>query len=171
MSPRTESEKRLDLLWQGRVHLGDETGVYDDARYGGLCLELPVQLFPFNSEIKEGDITFLLTTEGVQEFAGYPGHKLEIFGSSEDDANPGHWRRKALVAQRIKSPGEGTTEVRIHGMIPEYVSVSIGIDTELPPGMYDEIIVRRLSMVSKTHYGLVGFRRHADVPTHILESW
>jgi len=168
MNPRAESQKRIDLLWQGRVHLGDEAGVHDDARYGGLCLELPVQLFPFNSKIEEGDITFQVTTEGVQEFAAYPGHRLEIFGYSEDGANRGHWRRKLLAASPIKSAGEGTAEVRVQGILPEYASVSIGIDTQLPPGLYDEIIVRRVSIVSDTHYGLVGFRRHADVLAHIF---
>jgi hypothetical protein len=170
MATATEKQ-RVDLLWQGRVHLGDEIGVYDDARYGGTRFDLPIQMFPFHSEIKEGDITFLLGLEGLQEFEGYPGHRFDVLGYLENEQNRGHWLVKPLAESRIKASGETTAEIRLHGRIPEYISVSIGVDTDLPPGMYDEIIVRRVSMISKTHYGLVGFRRHTEVPPHVLETW
>lgn len=171
MSKQTETKRKIDLIWQGRIHLGDESGVYDDARYGGTRFDLPIQLFPFSSEIKEGDLTFLVVAEGVQEFEGYPGHRLEILGYSENEEKRGHWLVTPVAESRIKAEGEVTAEIRFRGRIPEYVSVSIGIDTELPPGMYDEIILRRISIISKTHYGLIGFRRHTEVPLRILDTW
>ena len=164
MSAQTPTQNQMDMLWQGRIHLGDGVGLYEDARYGGTRFDLPIQLFPFNSEVKEGEISFFAMLEGIQEFAGYPGHRFEVFGYFEDDQNRKHWQVKPLVTSRIKAAGETTAEVRLHGKVPEYISVSVAIDTELPPGLYDEIVVRRLSMSSQTHYGMIGFRRHDQVP-------
>jgi hypothetical protein len=38
LSPKPE------LIWQGRIHLGDEAGVFGDAFYSGLTTELPVTM-------------------------------------------------------------------------------------------------------------------------------
>ena len=37
-----------ELIWQGRIHLGDEPGVYGDASYSGLCTERPIAVLPFD---------------------------------------------------------------------------------------------------------------------------
>ena len=33
-----------ELIWKGRIHLGDEPGIFGDAEYAGISLELPVTL-------------------------------------------------------------------------------------------------------------------------------
>jgi hypothetical protein len=171
MTTPAETHKRIDLLWQGRIHLGDEIGVYDDARYSGTCFDLPIQLFPFRGEIKEADITFLVVAEGMQEFNSYPGHRLAILARLENEGNPGHWLIKPLAESRMKANGEITAEISLRGRVPEYISLLVEVDTELPPGMYDEVVVRRVSMISKTHYGLTGFRRHTEVPLEVVKTW
>ncbi len=44
-----------ELIWQGRIHIRDEPGVYGDAAHSGLCTEYPVTAKPFNPRSgKEG---------------------------------------------------------------------------------------------------------------------
>ncbi len=33
-----------ELVWEGRIHLGDEPGMYGDAGYSGIALEFPLTL-------------------------------------------------------------------------------------------------------------------------------
>ncbi len=68
-----------ELIWQGRVQLGDEPGVYGDADYAGLSFELPVTLTPFMPEGATLVVAFDLTAEGASSFgAPYLGHVVTI---------------------------------------------------------------------------------------------
>jgi len=61
-----------ELIWQGKIHIGDEPGVYGDAFYSGLCAEHPVTMRPFPGGSGE-DINLILEAEDVHVFSGYAG--------------------------------------------------------------------------------------------------
>src|SRR5262249_20855977 len=64
------------LIWQGRIHLGDEPGVYGDASYSGLCMELPMTFHPFDPTSPNEDLNLELEAEDVNVYTGYPGHLI-----------------------------------------------------------------------------------------------
>jgi len=154
---RTQSPAdAVDLLWQGRAQIGDEPGVYADAFYSGICVQFPVQLFAHSPTQSDASrVTFIIEVERVQVFDKYPGHVVELFSHVEDDGRSGFWREQSLASARLK---QDRVEVTIEYPIPTYVSILIKIDTNLPPGLYDEIVIKRISLSSKSHYGLLGFR-------------
>jgi hypothetical protein len=62
-----------ELVWQGRLHLGDEPGVYGDAAYCGLAAELPLTVERLNpSDTSQAKFRLLLETEGLETFTGFP---------------------------------------------------------------------------------------------------
>lgn len=62
-----------ELIWQGRIHLGDEPGVYGDATYSGLCVDLPMTFHPFDPANPHEDINLDLEAEDVNVYSGYSG--------------------------------------------------------------------------------------------------
>jgi hypothetical protein len=136
--------------------LGDEPGVYADAYYCGLAVQFPVQLFPFLPNINSpANLTFLLEADEVQTFKGYPGHLVEVF-AYERLRKRNHWHARLLKSGRLK---KNSIKIQLKGILPSpYMSVRVSVDTEVPPGLYDELVLRRLSQLSQTHYGLLGFR-------------
>jgi hypothetical protein len=44
------SNQKSELIWAGRIHLGDEPGVYGDAAYTGLATEFPLTLTKCTAE-------------------------------------------------------------------------------------------------------------------------
>jgi len=142
-----------DLLWRGRIQLGDEPGIYSDAQYAGLCLEFPVELLPYSGAFTTtGELTIIIEADEVQIYGGYEGHPVTVFGLFATGAT---WQRREIASGRLRSEH---LELALRSEIPRYVTVRIEINSQLPPGLYDEIIVNRLSVRSATHFGYLGFR-------------
>ena len=64
-----------ELIWQGRIHLGDEPGVFGDACYSGLTAELPITLQKIDPSGPD-TTTLIVQTHNVETFSGYPGHLI-----------------------------------------------------------------------------------------------
>ncbi|MET9292948.1 hypothetical protein [Streptomyces sp. NPDC003077] len=154
----TESE----LIWQGRVHLGDEPGVYADAAYSGLAVEIPVTVI---RTVPSGPNTTTLTvdTQDVRTFAGYPGHLVQVFLFEPEPNKPGHFQRTVLASRRLTTADNNHQEVPVDftgHQAPHRVSVRITVDTEVPPGLYDDFVFVRLSNQSENfvYVASLGFR-------------
>jgi hypothetical protein len=145
-----------ELIWQGRLHLGDEPGVYGDASYSGLCMELPITLRPFDPTSSKEDINFTLDAEDVNVFAGYPGHIITIFGYEPDPvAGPYKWKQVILLTSTLTS---NSVQVKLPSLSGhKFVSLQIRVDTTVAAGLYNDFVFIRLSLGSKTHYAVVGF--------------
>ncbi len=144
-----------ELIWSGRIHLGDDPGVYGDAAYAGLCTEFPVTLTKFATA--EDDIEFILNTAEAQVYDPYPGHKVTVIGYKKlAESEPPRWGEVELLIDRIK---EDTVKLHLAntGDI-KYISIRIRIDTAVAPGLYDEFLLLRLSLRSTTHYASLGFQ-------------
>jgi hypothetical protein len=148
-----------NLIWRGKLQLGDQSVIYGDAHYIGLCAEFPIELLPFSGEDQgSGEVTVLLEAQEVRTYGDYEGHHVVVMGYGEDPKNSNRWKETELASARLSDKSNGRVEIPIRGEIPRYVSVRTRIDTEIPPGLYDEIVVRQLSILSKTHFGYPGFR-------------
>ncbi len=135
-----------ELIWEGRIHLGDEPGVYGDAAYSGIALEFPLTLQ--KTDPAGPDMTTLvLRTQDVQTFAGYPGHQITVTAYQPDPVDPTHFTETVLVTERLTSADNNRKEVAVNlaGIAsPAFVSVRVRVDTEVPPGLYDDFVVTRL---------------------------
>jgi hypothetical protein len=142
-----------ELIWQGRIHLGDEAGVFGDAAYSGLAAELPVTLRKIDPA--GADTTHLVVeTENVQTFAGYPGHLITITLYEENPSQPNHFLETVLANERLTSADDNRQEILIDlagKPSPISVSVRIRIDTQVPSGLYDDFVFIRLSNKSHGH--------------------
>jgi hypothetical protein len=78
-----------ELVWEGRVHLGDEPGVYGDAAYSGIALECPLTLRKTDPAGPD-TTTLVLHTQDVQTFTGYPGHLITVTAYQPDPQDPTH---------------------------------------------------------------------------------
>jgi hypothetical protein len=134
-----------ELVWQGRVHLGDEPGVYGDAAYSGLSVEFPLTLEKTGSG--PDTATLVVKTEGVQTSSGYPGHLLTVRLYEEDSNKPNHWLSSVLVTEHLTGEDENEQALAfsLEGKTsPYFLSVAVAIDTEVPPGLYDDFVVTRV---------------------------
>jgi hypothetical protein len=142
-----------ELIWQGRIHLGDEGGVFGDAAYSGLATELPVTLRKVDPA--GADTTRLVVeTQNVQTFAGYPGHLITVTLYEEDPNQANHFLETVLATERLTSADNNRQKITIDlagKPSPMFVSVRIRIDTQVPPGLYDDFVFVRLSNESRDH--------------------
>jgi hypothetical protein len=137
---------RAELVWEGRVHLGDEPGVYGDAAYSGLAVEFPLTLRKTNPTGAD-TTTLVLRTQDVQTFVGYPGHVITVTAYQPDPGDPTHFTETELATERLRSADNNRKEVAVDlvGIAsPVFVSVRVRVDTEVPPGLYDDFVVTRL---------------------------
>ncbi|MEU4805359.1 hypothetical protein [Actinosynnema sp. NPDC023587] len=136
-----------ELVWQGRVHLGDEPGVFGDAGYSGLTVEFPVTLAKLDPT--GPDTTALVVeTENVETFTGYPGHVLTATLYEEDPGRPDHFVPTVLATGSLTGADGNRKELAIDlagKASPAFVGVRVRVDTEVPPGLYDDFVVVRLS--------------------------
>ena len=151
-----------ELIWQGRLHLGDEPGVYGDATYTGIGCELPITLRRFNPQAAE-DATLFLRTEHVAVYQGYPGHRVTVT-AYEESSTAHHWQERVLVDDiRItdENPVAVTLPLSQQPDRPEnvFLSVRIRADTTVAPGLYDDFLIVSLSLESGPHgyYAIFGF--------------
>jgi hypothetical protein len=135
-----------ELVWKGRIHLGDEPGVYGDAAYSGIALEFPLTLRKVDPTGPD-TTTLVLHTQDVQTFAGYPGHRITVTAYQPDISNPGHAIETPLTTVTLSSADNNIKEAPINlaGLTsPVFVSVRVRVDTTVPPGLYDDFVVTRL---------------------------
>jgi hypothetical protein len=135
-----------ELIWQGRVQLGDEPGVYGDASYSGLTVDLPLTLR--KTDPTGPDTTVLeVVTEGVETYGAYPGHLVTVVLFEAVPHQPYHFREVALATARLTSADHDRLRVPLdlaNRDLPARVSVRVHVDTEVPPGLYDDFVVREL---------------------------
>jgi hypothetical protein len=151
-----------EMIWRGRIHLGDEPGIYGDASYGGLSVELPLTLQKINAAGPDTTILSLRTAD-VQTFAGYPGHGLTVTLFQPDPAQPLHWNEVPLATAVIGSADNNRKDVTINlagHTSPYFLSFKIEVDTDVPPGLYDDFVVTQLLNISvnSTFVASLGFR-------------
>ncbi|MFI0976103.1 hypothetical protein ACH4SP_03630 [Streptomyces sp. NPDC021093] len=152
---------QAELVWQGRIHLGDEPGIYADAAYSGLATELPLTLERTNPNGPHAT-TLVLDTDDLRTFQGYPGHPVEVFLFLPDPADPNHWNRTTLATARLTGSNtryEIPLDLTGRGS-RLYLGVRVGVDTTVPAGLYDDFVLRRLSnkAVDFTYVASFGFR-------------
>ena len=156
LSPKPE------LVWQGRIHLGDEPGVFGDAFYSGLAAELPVTLQKTDPAGPD-TTTLVVQTQNVETFSGYPGHLITVVLYEEDPYQQFHFNKTLLVSKRLTGADNNLQEITINlagKSSPIFISVRVRVDTEVPPGLYDDFIFTRLLNKSQnfTFVASLGFR-------------
>lgn len=158
-------DPQQELIWRGRLHLGDEPGVYGDACYAGLAIDLPVTIRPLpDPPDPDGDdrLTFTLRADAVAVFPGYPGHRIAVVRYEEAGA-PARWHERVLVEERMDAAVK-TVVVPLGGIAPSaeaplYTSVRVRLDTEVAPGFYDDFVLLSLSLRPERYYASFGFHR------------
>ncbi|WP_375414581.1 hypothetical protein [uncultured Bradyrhizobium sp.] len=161
MKIREVAVQNSELIWEGRLHLGDEPGVYGDAAYTGLATDLPVTLTKWEKPTVPDDIAFSLAANEINIIIGqYPGHLITVFGYEVvppvNPGNPAQWR-KVEVGQARFTTDQITVKTR-DTMGKTYFSIRVEVDTTVPPGLYDDFVLLSLNMISTTHYADFGFR-------------
>jgi hypothetical protein len=147
------------LIWQGRLHLGDEPGIYGNACYVGLGCDLPITVREFD-EHPVGRAAFVLGTENMSTQRGYPSHLMQVVCCEVTDAanHYGEW----VLGETPLVPGDTLIEVDLSGVrakpgAPRYLSARVRLDTSAPPALYDDFVVVELSLQSTRYYASFGF--------------
>ncbi|MCP9958968.1 MULTISPECIES: hypothetical protein [Streptomyces] len=135
-----------ELVWQGRIHLGDEPGTFGDADYPGLTMELPLTLR--KTDPSGPDTTKLvLATQNAETYAGYPGHLITVTHFRPAPGDPNHFTETVIATARLQSSDNNRKEIPL--TLPGtsssfFISVRVRVDTEVPPGLYDDFVVTHL---------------------------
>lgn len=128
---------KSELVWQGRTHLGDEPGVFSDAAYSGLAMELPITLQKNNSNGSD-TAKLALVTQNAETFAGYPGHLITVTLHQPDAGMPeNHFTETVLTTARLKGSDDDYKEFTVdlaNQPSPAFLSIRVRIDTEVPLG-------------------------------------
>ncbi|MFI0487515.1 hypothetical protein [Actinomadura sp. 9N215] len=137
---------QAELIWDGRIHLGDEPGIYGDTPYPGIALELPVTLEKADPAGAD-TTTLILHTRNVETFAPYKGHLITVTAYLPDSTKPNHAKEQVLATARLTSADQNRKELELDltGLtFPVFVSVRVRVDTQVPPGLYDDFVVTML---------------------------
>jgi hypothetical protein len=151
-----------ELIWQGRIHLGDEPGIFGDAHYSGVGAELPITVYrSVVSSTPDLQFTLILDTEHVQTYAGYPGHEITVTAYEPDPAKPYHSVERILAQARLVTGDNNQKLVQVSSgttLGPFLISIRLRADTTVNPGFYNDFLFTRLSLVSPDFYASFGFR-------------
>lgn len=155
---------KQELIWQGRIHLGDEPGIYGCAHYSGLSADLPITVYRSDhSSTQDSQVTLILDTEGVQTYAGYPGHVITVTVYEPDPTKPFHSIER-IIAQTLLTPVDNNNkEIQVSlGATsgPFFLSIRLRSDTAVNPGLYDDFVLVGLSFraTDSAFYASFGFR-------------
>lgn len=152
-----------ELIWQGRLHLGDEPGVFGDAAFCGLCAELPITVRrPDPSDTQASQFKLMLETEGLETYVDYPGHRLEILIYQPDPHHPNHSQERVLAAAQFTGSDHNRKEILVDvGASPGPIRLSVRLrsDTRVNPGFYDDFVWIRLALITQSFefYASFGF--------------
>ncbi len=131
---------RYYVIWSGSLHLGDTPGVFMDAQFAGLLLQLPVTIT--SAPQGTGPVGLRLTTTEVEVFGGRkhpvfwdwtPGATLpEPVGFIDDEEPvPGHPEFHQLaVPAAAATPGRHW--------------VTIQVNPDVAAGLRDDFVLRRV---------------------------
>jgi len=134
------------FIWEGAIHIGNEPGLYGNAHYSGLFLELPLTIKNFDPVAPQDDLLKLeFLTRNVKVFTGYPGHLIEVrrYVPDAQFGNPFKWKETIIKnSDRILDGVTNTiVDIPITGSTdPVYLSIAIKIDTDLKPALYDDFL-------------------------------
>lgn len=150
------------FLWEGKIQLGDEPGIYGNASFSGLAVKFPITLNNTDPTTSKDDVVTLgISTGDVNVYGGYPGHKITVFGYKEDSANPYHWLESVLATGRITGGTSISIDVPVE-QFPKaaYIALLIEIDITVTPGFYDDFIVSGLTYKTQQSavYAKFGFQ-------------
>ncbi len=151
-----------EMIWQGRLHLGDEPGIYGDAAYTGLAAELPITVT--RSDLAGQHFKLVLRTSDLSTFQNYPGHAITVISYVPDPTTPFHSIEQVLATAVFLGSDDNVKEVTVNvGTAPGPFSLSVRlrIDTEVNPGLYDDFVWERLSLKA------VNFQFFASLGFHI----
>lgn len=158
---------RKELVWRGRMHIGDGPGTYGDAAYVGLTTELPLTLMPFptndQSTVAEPSrVTLTLQAEDVTILPGQTGHPVTIVEYVRLGVEEAWTERE--VATGSLTTNETTIDVDIEPETtrlphPSYLGIRVGIDTAVAPGLYDDFVLTSACLGGEQYYGSLGYNR------------
>jgi hypothetical protein len=104
---RDAAAQEPEMIWEGRLHFGDEPGIYGDAAYTGLAAEFPVTLTKYEQPNVADDITLELTANEIKIAGPYPGHLVTIFGFEAipvtNPGDPAQWKKVEVGQGRFKA--------------------------------------------------------------------
>ncbi|MEZ0275324.1 MAG: hypothetical protein ACAH88_10505 [Roseimicrobium sp.] len=152
---------KQELVWQGRIHIGDEPGIFGDAHYNGLGTELPLTVFRADMT-STADFKFevVVDTQLVETFTGYPGHAITVTVFEPDPNVQYHAVERVVARATIQSSDNNQKKVEVPfgtGPGPLRLSVGLRVDTSVNPGFYNDFVFVRLSLLSANAYASFGF--------------
>ena len=151
----------------GPPHLGDEPGIYGDAAYAGLGVELPVTIRELG-ENPPDTAAFVVAAQGARRYGGYPGHRVEVVAYEEDTDHPGRYRERVVAGETL-APGSGESGASVTGVEvdlaaavprgggPRYAGVRVRLDASMPPALYGDLALLGLSLRPTKYYVSFGF--------------
>jgi hypothetical protein len=163
--PRTKGAPRMistesELIWQGRIQLGDEPGTFTDAGYSGLSVEFPLTVRDTGASGPDA-ITLYLKAEHVKVFSGYPGHLVKIYYYQEGSTKF-HWKQILYKDFRM-TDNNLQLDIDLTKIKPPdpkkdiYLSVSVEVDTEVAPGLYNDFVLLQLKASSENYKYIANF--------------
>jgi hypothetical protein len=136
LSPKPE------LIWQGRVHLGDSPGVFADASYSGLAVEFPVTLTKRDATGSDAT-TLRLRSENVETYEPYPGHRITV--TLYEDSGSTILYEGYLVSGGSDKPVDTDFDLDLAGQPTSmFIGVRVQVDTSVRAGLYDDFVVTQL---------------------------
>ncbi|RCG32395.1 hypothetical protein DQ384_05930 [Sphaerisporangium album] len=146
MSGACAQAPQAELIWQGRVHLGDEPGIYGDTPFAGAATEFPITL-QRTSAPGEDKTVLVVEAQDSQTFTGYPGHSIKVILHVVDTTT--FKAREVVLASKRLTDNRKEIPIDLTGYTsPYFVSVQIRQDETVPPGAQDDFLVTRLSNLS-----------------------
>ena len=152
-----------ELIWQGRIHLGDEPGVFADSAYSGLSAELPITTERSDpNDVTATSFKLQFVTSHLQTFAGYPGHLVEVVRYLPDPASPYHSIEQVVASDRFTTSDANTKDITVsvgQEVGPFRFSVRLRCDTTVSPGLYNDFVWRRLTLLADgfSFFASLGF--------------
>ena len=152
-----------ELVWLGRLHLGDEPGVYGNSSYCGLTAELPLSVYRLDpAQTNVSTFKLVLETEALQTFNGYPGHEITVIIYEPAPSQTLRSIERILVSDRFTGSDNNRKEVEVDiGQLvgPFRISVRLRCDTTVNPGLYDDFVWLKLSLAAQNFafYASFGF--------------
>lgn len=138
----------FEQIWQGRIHLGDEPGVFGDAHFAGLCVELPFNL-ELVDELGSSLVQISIEAENVRTFAPYPGHKASVIQYHPiDPTNPnGPWAQRVLAVSTMTGDALDIPVdlADVEGELI-YLGLRLEIDTTVRAGLYNDFVIERIGV-------------------------
>jgi hypothetical protein len=121
-----------ELIWEGRIHIGDDPGTFGDASYTGLAGEFPITVYRSDGTGAPADPVLAITAEHVKYYGnGYDGHVVTVTGYREGPAERYHWVEFPIAAARLTAD---RLEMQLPlGSLPAPIHLSVRVrgDTEI----------------------------------------